>query len=206
MDISAFEAAFGNDLPVAGTYTGRLDNGGENLLLIAADQTPIQSLRYHDRAPWPLPSDGGGYSLTLISPESNPDLGEAASWRASVHLGGSPGRSDTLPFTGSTPNELLAYALDNPLAGITALIQNLEVKGSFDDYLVATISAKVAADDAQISVEFSPDLENWQSGTAVYLGSDEGSDGVTLRHWRAPLPVTSGTPVRYARLVLTARL
>lgn len=206
VDIAAFEAAFGNDLPVAGTYTGRLDNGGENLLLIAADQTPIQSLRYHDRAPWPLPSDGGGYSLTLISPESNPDLGEAASWRASVHLGGSPGRSDTLPFTGSTPHELLAYALDNPLAGITALIQNLEVKGSFDDYLVATISAKVAADDAQISVEFSPDLENWQSGTAVYLGSDEGSDGVTLRHWRAPLPVTSGTPVRYARLVLTARL
>lgn len=204
-DIDAFEAAFGSDLPVAGTYTGQLDNGGENLLLTAADKTPIQSLSYNDRAPWPLPADGGGYSLTLIAPQSNPDLGEAASWRASVGLGGSPGDSDAVPFTGSTPDELFAYALANPLAGITASVQNLEVNGSSDDYLVAMIAANVAADDAQISVEFSPDLESWQSGTAVYLGSAEGSDGVTLRHWRAPMPVTSGTPVHYARLVLVAR-
>lgn len=63
----------------------------------------------------------------------------------------------------------------------------------------------IAADEAQISIEFSPDLENWQNGSAVYLGSNEGADGVTLRHWRAPMPVTSGTPVRYARLVLTAK-
>jgi hypothetical protein len=204
-DIAAFEAAFDNDLPVAGAYTGQLDNGGENLSLIAADGSVIRSLRYRDRAPWPLPADGDGFSLTLIAPQSNPDPGEAANWRSSVDLGGSPGQSDALPFTGSTPDELLAYALVNPLAGISASIQNLENNGSFDDYLVATITANSAADDAWISIEFSPDLENWKSGTAVYLGSNEGSDGVTLRHWRTPLPVSAGTPLQYARLVVTAR-
>ena len=204
-DLDAFVAAFGSGLPVAGSYTGQLDNGGENLLLTAADGSPIQSLRYNDRAPWPLSADGGGDSLTLIAPQSNPDPGEAASWRASIDLGGSPGRSDALPFTGSTPEELLAYALVNPQSGISVSIQNLEDNGSFDDYLVATISANAGADEAEFLIEFSPDLKDWESGTAVYLGSSEGGDGVTLRHWRAPAPVTSGTPVRYARLVVTTR-
>lgn len=204
-DIAAFEAAFGTDLRVAGTYTGQLDNGGENLLLTAADGAPIQSFRYGDQAPWPLPADGEGYSLTLIAPTSNPNQSDAVNWRPSLALGGSPGRSDALTFGGSTSDELLEYALADPLSGISPSIQNLADSNTFDDYLVATISAKAAADDAQFSIEFSSDLENWQSGIAVYLGSDEGPDGISKRHWRAPTPVTSGTPLRYARLVLTAR-
>jgi len=204
-DIEDFEAAFGNGLPVAGAYTGQLNNGGENLLLIAADNFVIQSFRYNDRAPWPNPADGEGYSLTLIAPRSNPDPGEAASWRSSVDLGGSPGQSDARPFNGSTPVELLSYALVNPLDGISASIRNLEVNGSFDQYLVATISAKSATDDARISIEFSSDLEDWERETAVYLGSSEGSDGVTLRHWRTPVPISTGSPLQYARLVVTAR-
>lgn len=204
-DLAAFEAAFGTGLPVAGTYTGRLDNGGETLLLTAADGAPIRDFRYGDQAPWPLPADGDGYSLTLIAPTSNPDAGDAANWRPSIGLGGSPGGSDALPFTGLTSNDLLAYALADPLAGISAIIQNLADNDSFNDYLVATIFVKAAADDARISIEFSSDLVTWQSGSAVYLGSNPESDGLTLRHWRAPTPVTSGTPLRYARLVLTAR-
>lgn len=204
-DLDGFKAAFGDDLPVVGSYTGRLDNGGESLSLDAADGTPILNFRYNDRAPWPLPADGNGYSLTLISPSSNPDLSDAVNWRASANLGGSPGRSDALPFEGSTAAELFEYALDDPTDGISGSFLNLENNGSFDDYLVVTVAAKLAADDAQFVIEFSQDLENWERGNAVYLGSEDQSNGISLRSWRAPEPVSFSQPMKFARLVLIAR-
>ena len=204
-DLDGFKAAFGNELPIAGSYTGRLDNGGESLSLDAADGTPILNFRYNDRAPWPLPADGNGYSLTLISPSSNPDLSDAVNWRASANLGGSPGRSDALPFEGSTAAELFEYALDDPTDGISGSFLNLENNGSFDDYLVVTVAAKLAADEAQFVIEFSQDLENWERGTALYLGSEDQPNGSSLRSWRAPEPVSFNQPMKFARLVLTAR-
>lgn len=204
-DLDGFKAAFGNELPIAGSYTGRLDNGGESLSLDAADGTSILNFRYNDRAPWPLPADGNGYSLTLISPSSNPDLSDAVNWRASANLGGSPGRSDTLPFEGSTATELFEYALNDPTDGISGSFLNLENNGSFDDYLVVTVTAKLAADDAQFVIEFSRDLENWERGTALYLGSEDHSSGISMRSWRAPEPVLPNQPMKFARLVLTAR-
>ena len=204
-DLDGFKAAFGNELPIAGSYTGRLDNGGESLSLDAADGTPISNFRYNDRAPWPLPADGNGYSLTLISPSSNPDLSDAVNWRASANLGGSPGRSDTLPFEGSTAAELFEYALNDPTDGISGSFQKLENNGSFDDYLVVTVATKLAADDAQFAIEFSQDLENWKRGNAVYLGSEDQSNGISLRSWRAPEPVSFNQPMKFARLVLIAR-
>ena len=204
-DLDGFKAAFGDDLPIVGSYTGRLDNGGENLSLDAADGTPILNFRYNDRAPWPLPADGNGYSLTLISPSSNPDLSDAVNWRASANLGGSPGRSDTLPFEGSTAAELFEYALNDPTDGISGSFLNLENNGSFDDYLVVTVAAKLAADDAQLVIEFSQDLENWERGAAIYLGSEDQSNGISLRSWRASEPVSFNQSMKFARLVLIAR-
>ena len=204
-DLDGFKAAFGNELPIVGSYTGRLDNGGENLSLDAADGTPILNFRYNDRAPWPLPADGNGYSLTLISPSSNPDLSDAVNWRASANLGGSPGRSDTLPFEGSTAAQLFEYALNDPTDGISGSFLNLENNGSFDDYLVVTVAAKLAADDAQLVIEFSQDLENWERGAAIYLGSEDQSNGISLRSWRASEPVSFNQSMKFARLVLIAR-
>lgn len=204
-DLDGFVAAFGNDLPVAGVYTGRLDNGGESLSLVGADGALIRNFQYDDRAPWPLPADGDGYSLTLIAPTVNPDPGEAVSWRSSVNPGGSPGESDAVPFEGSNAADLLAYALEDPLAAMTVSIANLEDNGSFDNYLVATVSTNAGADDAEVVVEFSSDLETWQRGTAVFLGSDEQAGGITRRDWRAPTPWLGNESLRFARLVVTAR-
>jgi len=41
--------------------------------------------------PWPEAADGDGFSLELISPESNPDHNEATNWQVSSVIGGSPG-------------------------------------------------------------------------------------------------------------------
>ncbi|MDB2673544.1 lamin tail domain-containing protein [Akkermansiaceae bacterium] len=203
-DLDGFEAAFGNGLPVAGTYAGRLDNGGETISLLATEGAVIQNFQYDDRAPWPLPADGDGFSLSLIAPAGNPDPGEAANWRSSLVAGGSPGVSDGLPFQGTTADGLLAYALVDALEPFTISIRNFEDNGSFGEYLVATVSTMPGADDARVVVEFSSDLENWESGTAVFLGSDEQA-GVTRREWRAPTPWSVNNPLRFARLVVTAR-
>lgn len=202
-DLEGFELVYGDGLPVGGIYTGRLNNGGEDLLLTAADGSPIQSFGYLDRVPWPSSADGGGKSLTLIAPTSDP--GNAENWRASVALGGSPGGSDTVPFTGSSAEELLTYALVNPTAPVEIEVRTFEINGSVENSLVAMVAVNEAIDDAALMIEFSADLMTWESGTAVYLGSNEQAEGVTSREWRAPSPTLGSSPMRYARLVLTAR-
>ncbi|MGB2821047.1 MAG: lamin tail domain-containing protein, partial [Phycisphaerae bacterium] len=88
----------GNNIPVAGQYTGRLDNDGETVRLRQAD-TPepvsghipyvrIDKLEYDDVAPWPVEADGGNSSLSRQVAE---DYGnDVANWGASIP-GGTPG-------------------------------------------------------------------------------------------------------------------
>src|SRR5258705_5979086 len=48
---------------VNGIYTGKLDNGGEQLRLTTALSNTVLSVTYDDIAPWPLAADGFGFSL-----------------------------------------------------------------------------------------------------------------------------------------------
>lgn len=201
-DLAGFEAAFGTGLPVAGVYSGQLNNGGEGILLLGRDRLPIQDFSYDDRLPWPSSADGEGFSLTIAGPNFNPDSGDPASWRASTAPGGSPGTLDSVPFNGSTPGELMSYALVDPLDGISLSIQNLEDNGSFDNWLVASVAGRTGADDAQVVVEFSSDLVSWQQGGVLYLGSTREDNDTTLRHWRAPVPASAPNPIRFARVIV----
>ncbi|MBI2928644.1 MAG: lamin tail domain-containing protein [Verrucomicrobia bacterium] len=90
-------AAFANKYPgvtVFGTYQGRLANGGETVTLVHAAGAPIFSVSYSDQAPWPLSPDGAGFSLAPINANANADPNNAANWRGSAQLGGSPGADD----------------------------------------------------------------------------------------------------------------
>lgn len=68
------------DAQVLGPYEGRLSDGGERLTLESGDCFS-ETVRFDDRAPWPLGPDGYGPSLERIdylSPADDPH-----SWRAS---------------------------------------------------------------------------------------------------------------------------
>jgi len=93
-DPAAFATAYGNDLPIAGQFTGNLDNSGETIQLVAHDGTDIESVTYNDRAPWPENADGQGFSLVRIDPEDNSDPHSPASWTSSSTPGGNPGSPD----------------------------------------------------------------------------------------------------------------
>jgi len=116
-DINAFAARYPSfSGTIAGQYTGRLDNGGEQITLQDATGATIQQFRYKDG--WYSITDGGGFSLTIIDP-NDPDpnsWGEKSAWRPSAVVGGSPGTDDSglVPNPGDIViNEVLAHSHDD---------------------------------------------------------------------------------------------
>lgn len=92
---SAFTSRYGNDLPVAGEYTGRLNNGGERLVLLDAQNEEILDFSYNDT--WHPATDGQGHSLVAINELAAPDTwNNRAQWKPSALHHGSPGRSETI--------------------------------------------------------------------------------------------------------------
>jgi hypothetical protein len=88
-NIAAFEHRYGPGLPIAGEYSGRLDNSGERIHLVNARNETLVEFAYGTRAPWPRAADGNGPSLELLDPAG--DLNSAENWQASQSNGGSPG-------------------------------------------------------------------------------------------------------------------
>ena len=89
----AFEFRYGDALPVAGQYSGKLSNGGEAIGLYAFG-TEVQQFAYADD--WYPATDGTGFSLEVVN--TNGALASWSTkegWRASGAVGGSPGTTDS---------------------------------------------------------------------------------------------------------------
>ncbi len=85
-------SAFAERYPATGWGSGydkQLDNRGERLTLLDANERIVTSFVYDDVAPWPTAADGAGYSLERVAADAF--AGEPCSWRASDMLHGTPG-------------------------------------------------------------------------------------------------------------------
>jgi hypothetical protein len=91
-DALRFQLAFPMGPTPLGEFGFGLGNGGDTLRIHAADGTLMLSLTYDDAAPWPVESDGLGYTLQLKNTDSY--SGQPAAWKASVRVGGSPGAAN----------------------------------------------------------------------------------------------------------------
>jgi len=109
-NLAAFTARYGVALPVAGQFTGGLENNGETLRLEDAVGEKILEFNYENQ--WHPITDSLGFSLVAID-ENAPwqSWEEATSWRPSTALGGSPGFNDPVPPTIApiVVNELLTH-------------------------------------------------------------------------------------------------
>ena len=153
-------AAFAAKFPAAalhGTFTGGLDNSGEQLALVDALGADIRRFTYRDDAPWPNAADGNGHSMVLIAPDTNPDHALPENWRASVLPDGTPGGSDAIPFAGD-PNadsngngysDLFDYAMAHPPAE--------RLPGAY----AVQFNLRAGADDARVIIEISTTLTAW---------------------------------------------
>jgi hypothetical protein len=93
-DRAAFEKRYGTGLPIAGVYTGHLDNSGERVQLMNGTNI-VFDFTYGTGSPWPSKPDGNGPSLEPINPNGN--LNAATNWQASAVFGGSPGKRNPPP-------------------------------------------------------------------------------------------------------------
>lgn len=92
---AAFESRYGSGLPVAGTYTGRLDNGGERIRILDPVGEEILDFRYAD---WFPEADGGGSSMEVADVFGEPDSwGDRSQWKPSQTQGGTPGTAGLAP-------------------------------------------------------------------------------------------------------------
>ena len=105
---------------VHGIYTGKLDNGGERLTLLNVSGTQAVDFDYDDEAPWPVTADGLGFSLVAKNPATHTDPGNAAKWRASTSIGGSPGADDPL---NTIPAIIVHEVLTNSILPLTDAIE-----------------------------------------------------------------------------------
>lgn len=103
-------------VPIAGQYSGKLANEGEQLVLAGPDGQPLIDMTYDDEAPWPTSPDGSGYSLVIVDDLADPTL--PGSWRASAAVNGSPGQNDPIPQPTATPTAT-ATATPSPTATAT---------------------------------------------------------------------------------------
>ncbi len=97
---SVFESVYGTEVNLAptGYFDSNLSNGGESVILRGPLGETLVSITYTDDPPWPTTGpDGDGKSLEIVDPLAT--AGDAANWRASMYLGGSPGW-DGLPVAG----------------------------------------------------------------------------------------------------------
>jgi hypothetical protein len=178
---AAFEANYGNGRPIVGEYlTTSLDNGGETLTLSLGPSQPLRVIPFDDAAPWPTGPDGSGASLALIAPETNPDHGLAANWRAGT---ASPGATDATTYAAwkiargltndgdpdgdGIPN-FIEYALaGDPSANDRRILPVFTRNG--DNSFTVTMTRALLADDVGWELQQSPELMDWQSIPGVSL-------------------------------------
>ena len=187
--------------------SNKLSNGGELIVLNAADGSEIRSFTYDDVFPWPESPDGFGPSLVLIAPESDPDHDLAANWRPSIMSGGAPGASDASGgFTGDPHADLdgngqgdfLDYGLAGsspPMTVVTDLVAGTATM---------TFLRNLAADDVIFDFVTSTDLTLWTPGGAIRIASFDHGDGTATETWQAVLPL-GVEDTWFIRLKLTGR-
>lgn len=118
-DIPAFESRYGTNILVAGEYTGKLANEGEQLRLTSKWNAEVLTFEYADNRGWPLAADGSGHSLVplplALADQNNGSLNYGGNWRASTYIYGSPGQADPPPLTSIVLNEFMAHTdLNDP--------------------------------------------------------------------------------------------
>lgn len=148
---TAFQLRYGPGKPVAGEYSGQLNNAGEELVLHTPGEVPIRSVTYDDASPWPAAADGTGVSLVRRHPGEPGGDNDPDGWTTSGAIGGSPGEAD-IPAPGSfdawavanfTAPQLASSAFSAPAADPDG-----DGRPNFEEYALATLPLAADRPDA----------------------------------------------------------
>ncbi|GAA5484516.1 CotH kinase family protein [Haloferula sargassicola] len=238
---TAAELRYGSGLPIAGAWGdpnaadggSNLSNGGERIIVTAADGSPIRDFEYDDKAPWPVEPDGDGPSLELISPFTSPDHAVATNWRSSADSNGTPGTGqgvfETWAASHFSETQLADPAVSGPAAdpdgdGLVnsvelvfggdpliaspgllpaAALEEIEVGGETDVYLTLTFTRDPSVPGYSSQPQFSSSLGAWSTG-GVLVATGVNPDGTETVTYRDPTPAPAGR--RFARVLVSGSL
>ena len=209
----AFQSRFASGLPIAGTYGGKLNDGGESLALLAADGSVIAEIAYDDQAPWPEEADGTGAALVMRSTSEWPVPNDPSQW-TTAGGGGRPGGVPVIDGGNEGPSALsvwlTARGIDNAsnLDLLTfALGWDLNENGkshlavqSMDDSLELEIvyCHRSESGNVRYTVEVSQDLTLWERLEIQSSVSDVVENGLK----RVTIPGVSRDRGQYFRLAV----
>jgi hypothetical protein len=111
---TAFASRYGSGFPIAGEYSGQLNNAGERVRIEDTNGVAILDFVYDDQGEgWYPQTDGDGYSLVIRNEMADADTwSAAASWRPSYTIGGSPAADDTATLEGDVNGDLRVDLVD----------------------------------------------------------------------------------------------
>jgi len=166
-----------------GEFDGKLSNRSETLILASSFGDTLDVVSYSDSYPWPVSADGNGYSI--VSVDFNPvgSQNSPEKWRASVSVGGSPGKDDALTDEVVTLNDsfgseklTLCQNYPNPFSDVTYVDFYLpeESEVQFDVY---NLSGRKVATLASQSFEKGIHQVEW---TGCDTGNRKLASGVYL--------------------------
>jgi len=196
-NLDAFRQRYGLDYDalIAGEFSGKLSNGGEQVVLSGPGGTTLRDFTYLDESPWPACADGDGISVVLLNPSSNPDHTLAESWIGSGQFGGLPGGvprnvnfadwqsyffdaaelADSLisgPHADPDGDEM-SNALEYLLSGIplkadyNLISPKITVESdSGEDWLTISVRIPQSLSDIQVVAEVTDELGTWISTAA----------------------------------------
>jgi hypothetical protein len=193
-DLDAFQLRYGTGKPVAGQYSGQLNNAGENLVLYTPAETVIRGVDYSDTSPWPLAADGGGYSLVRRHPGDPAGDGDAEGWALSGGIGGTPGTAD-VPAAGSfdawAASSFTAPQLASSAISAVSADPDGDGRLNFEEFAFATDPLLADQPDAQFTwVGTAPDRY-----PAVRLLRPEATSGILYQLLAADTPDGPWLPV-----------
>jgi len=196
-------------LNVLGTYTGSLNNGGEQLTL--RDSAGENILSFNFDGDWFPPAREGGYSIDILNDTADWSTWDLqSSWALSCDIGGSPALPNPEPHSNSyggwsaqffSADELADPAISAADAdasgdGIPNLIKyalgldprtnsqnGLPSVGLDGDFATITFQRLKKTADLTLTVESSSDLNNWAAGSVQISTTDngDGTESVTFR-------------------------
>ncbi len=216
---NAFISRNGNNpsVRILGEFSGNLNNGGEILTLLAANTSVIASFAYANTEPWPVDANGLGYSLLLNNPRSNPAYSTGGLWRSSAQIGGSPGTTNSAPFTGSSfadsdndgSSDFLEYAMGsagNSAASRPQMSHEFVVDPPGADpgtYLTFHYTRNLAADGVVLTPQQSSDLGTWSAVGMIYVNTVNQANGTAVITCRSPTPIGGPATRNYLRVLVT---
>ncbi len=197
---------------IAGAYSGKLDNGGEQLILKnLTTAQDVANFTYDDAVPWPTAADGDGKTIwfTCASP-ATANKSAAGSWFEHSLINGNPGGVDCGYELWALTNGASANGQgDNDLDGLqdlveymlgtspndsstdkapAASVENVTVGMSPPEaYVTMTFTQAPLTSDVQVIAETATALTGWMAD-AVLVSETLNGDGSLARVFRAPVP------------------